>query len=245
MIRNVKDIAELGFDYVELPLAPVMKLSGGQFDELLGELRKYRVPCECANVMFPGDIRLTGRDFSPEKVNAYLDSAAERAKKLGIEVVVFGSGGARRVPDGFPREAAFMQLAGMLKSASEKFEGITVAIEHLNEGETNIINSLDEVHELMCGVNAPNVKMLVDLYHFAFENKELSEIKKYAGDVAHVHIAEPAGREYPHTGNLSYYKEVFGVLKEMGYDGRISIEGRSEDFPTDAKNAMELFAAVR
>jgi hypothetical protein len=41
---------------------------------------------------------------------AYVAKAFDRVARLGVRIVVFGSGGARRVPEGYPRDDAVRQM---------------------------------------------------------------------------------------------------------------------------------------
>jgi hypothetical protein len=54
--------AELGYDYIELPLAQVMELSEDGFKDLLRGIRTGGIPAEACNNFFPARVRLTGED---------------------------------------------------------------------------------------------------------------------------------------------------------------------------------------
>ena len=51
----------------------------------------------------PAEVRLTGPEVDWAQVEGYLETAIGRVAALGGQAIVFGSGGARRVPDGSPR----------------------------------------------------------------------------------------------------------------------------------------------
>ena len=46
-------------------------------------------------------------------------------------------------------------------------------------------------------LNIPNVKMIIDYFHFSKENENPADIIKYKGYVSHFHIASINGRTSP------------------------------------------------
>ena len=98
--------------------------------------------CPFATVSCPA--KLVGPDPKHDAVIEYATKAFERAKKASIGIIVLGSGGSRKVPDGFDRAKAEEQFVAILKrlgAAADPF-GITVAMESLNRSETNFGNTL-------------------------------------------------------------------------------------------------------
>ena len=100
----IETAQEAGYEYVELPLAQVMELDRQEFDGLLAQLGESGICCRACNNFFPAAVRLTGEDVCPEKVKDYIKKAVERASGLGAGVIVFGSSGAKNVPEGFDRD---------------------------------------------------------------------------------------------------------------------------------------------
>lgn len=244
-VRVLEAADALGFAYLELPGAQLMDLGDAAFEELLGRVEKLRMRCEFVNSMFPASLRLTGSAVSDAAVDAYLDRLFPRLAALGAKVVVFGSAGARNVPDGFSREEAFAQLAGMLGRAADRARGcgVTVAIETLNRGETNILLSLAESAALMRAVNRPEVRMLVDYYHHAIEEEAESEIVALGADIVHAHLAEPKGRVMPFRAKEEYVA-FFRSLRAAGYDGGVSVESYSQNPVEEMRVALAILRAA-
>lgn len=144
--RYIGTLKEAGYDYMELPLAQIMELSETSFSELAEEAEKTGLFCECCNNFFPASVRLTGETVDPAKVQEYVKRAIDRAVKLGSRVIVFGSSGAKNVPEGFPYDRAFGQIADVLRMIDTyaASAGIHIAIEPLNRQESNIIQNLEE-----------------------------------------------------------------------------------------------------
>jgi len=247
-VESVDLLKEVGYEFVELPLAQVMALGDIAFNKLVKRLDNSGISCEVFNVCFPGDIRLTGNDVNDQIVSSYIQRALERASQLGTEVIIFGSSGARNVPEGFAVDEAWRQLVTMLKRFGELAVpyGVTVAIEPLNKLESNIINATLEGLQLVKDVGCENVKLLVDYYHWALEN-ESPDVISAAGDfIRHVHFSKPEGRVFPKytDPDLPLYTAFFNNLKAIRYDSRVSVEAYSKDLRNDAAHSLELLRAI-
>lgn len=232
---------EAGYDYVELPLAQIMDLDRAEFEGLLMQLEESGIRCEACNNFVPASVRLTGEDVQPERVKTYLQAAVDRASRLGAETIVFGSSGAKNVPEGFSHERAWEQIAEALgwADAFTSAAGIRIAIEPLNRKESNIILNLTEGEAMMRASGAPSVHLLVDYYHFAMEKEDLDTLRKVLPHVAHVHFAEPEGRCFPEQKKESY-RLFFETLRNGGYDGRVSVEAYTSEPQQALKRAAFL-----
>ena len=221
-------LAEAGYDFIEWPMSRTV----GEMDEeayrsLRDLARTLPIAPEAWNIMLPKSIKVVGPDADLVGMQRYLETALFRAAELGGQVVVFGSGGSRTVPDAWPREEAVRQFDDACGVAGEiaALNGITIAIEPLNRGETNLINSVSEAAGVAERVGHPSVRLLSDLYHVTKEDEPFSDTGAAASTLVHVHIAEPHSRAMPHPGEMdSIYRHYFSTLQRSGYDQRISIE---------------------
>ena len=93
--------------------------------------------------------------------------------RLGVRLVVFGSGGARQVPEGFSKQEAFQQLVDFGKriAPEARSRNITIAIEPLRKQETNIVNNTTEALAWVNAVNDPKIQLMIDFYHFSVEKR--------------------------------------------------------------------------
>lgn len=243
-VESVELLKELGYEFLELPLAQVMALNDMEFGKLVKRVDSSGMACEVFNVCFPGSIRLTGNEVNDQTVSSYIQTALERAAQLGVDVIIVGSSGARNVPQGFAVDKAWQQLVAMLKHFDElaKPYGITIAIEPLNKLESNIINTTLEGLQLVKDVGCENTKLLVDYYHWALE-KEHPDVILTAGEyIRHVHFSRPEGRVFPKysDADLFLYIAFFNNLKKIGYDNRVSVEAYTKDLRNDAAHSLEL-----
>ena len=164
-----------------------------------------------------------------------------RARRVGIRMIVFGSGAARNVPDGFDRPTAVQQITEFARNAAQiaAEQGITIVAEHLNRGECNIMNTVAEAMEYVKAVDHPNFQCLVDTYHLWLEDEPLENVRAAMPWIKHVHLADKDGRVAPGLSNKSDYRKFFGVLKQGNYDGLISFEGTAmPDFAVTAPRVL-------
>ena len=212
-----------------------------------------------AEALADGDYEVTlidKNDEALERLAQQLDvmTVNEDARKisvleeLGIEMVVFGSGAARRLPDDMSESEGYKLLSQFLRMAASIAERhlITIAIEPLRAEECNIINFVSDAQRLAAMTMRVNVGALADLYHMMSGGDYYDELENGIG-IIHAHIAEERYRSFPKKEDPCYpeYEEFFISLKRAGYEGRVSIEGHANDFVIDAKEAYEALDPLR
>ena len=233
-------VAAAGYDYIELPVNYIAGLSEEDFATCLATLQSAGIPCPSFNLLFPKTLELLSPETTDEQIRSYLDSALARVQRLGGCIAVFGSGKSRNRPEGMPYDAAFRRLTEVTRLTGEVADryGITIVIEPLNRSESNMLNSLAEGACLMAAVNHPRVQLLADYYHVAVENQPVSDIERLSG-ITHAHIATAVGRRVPVEADPAY-AEMFASMKRTGYQGLLSVEGKSDDLATDGPVSVRL-----
>lgn len=232
-------VKKAGGDFLELPLSQIASFSEEEFRRL----KNLSLPGEVFNILLPSGMKIVGPEVEWNKVREYLDKAFARAKKMGGEVIVFGSGGARRRPDDFPLEEAeeqllrFLHLSGDIASSYD----LRIAVEHLNSLETNMITTLREALSLVEKVGRDNIGVMVDLYHLLKEGEDMEEVRWAREHLLHIHIADE-DRNPP--SRKESIKRFLALLKEIGYDGRISIESKWEDMEQQLPCAFSILRTL-
>lgn len=244
--EKIKVSKDAGFYYVETNLTNITAMRDREFEEFLKALEQNDIPCEASNCFIPSEYKLIGESVDYKSISAYVAKALARANRLGIKTAVFGSGGARRVPDGVTREEAHKQIIYFLKEivgpqASEY--GIRIAIEPLNSQVCNCLNSVLEGVAVARATGCDNIKTLADLYHVYLDNDPLDKIAQLKGEVIHAHIANPVARCYPAPGDGFDYVPFFNTLKAVGCE-RCSIEADTKDFTNDATKALAVLKSL-
>ncbi|MDD4796727.1 MAG: sugar phosphate isomerase/epimerase [Eubacteriales bacterium] len=230
-----------GCDYAELSFSAVTQMREEDFSSLCRQVQQTGLAIEVMNLFLPGGMRLTGPDARPGEALDFARRGFARAQRLGVQVVVFGSGAARQVPDGFAQEAALDQLADFARQAAglAARHGIVLAVEPLSHSECNVIHTVSQALSLCRRAGDPQgLAVLADLYHVHNNAEPLSGILEAGDRLVHCHIAEPVSRAYCRPGEAQQeYRAFFAALKAAGYAGRVSIEGATQDFARDIARA--------
>jgi len=225
--EQIEIVARAGYDFCELPARAVLPFEDDAAAlPALREIGAAALRPEAFNVLVPPELPMVGPRADLVALRAYLRRAFRRMVQLGGAVVVLGSGAARRIPAGMPREQALDQLAAALALAADEAgrAGITLALEHLNQGETNVGTSLAECQALVEHLGRDNVRLLADLYHLAVNGDDLDALAaKHISRIGHVQIADAPGRHQPGTGALDIEGHL-AKLQNAGYDGFVGIE---------------------
>lgn len=245
-VSNLKMAYDMGYDYIEPSVTGIAAMDEEEFLKAVDTVNNSPIKCEVCNIMFRSEVRLTGSGYSEETIIAYLDNAFSKIVQLGTEIVVLGSGGARRVPPDFDLHEGkrqFFHAAKVVGEIAAKFN-LIIALEPLNQRETNIITTVKEGVELVQELNHPNVKLLADFYHMRMEDEPMSIIETAGNLLYHTHIAQGHERTYPLSQEEDIYDEFFSALRNAGYDKRISIEGKTEDITKDGSAALSLLRSL-
>lgn len=242
--REAATLDTLPFDYLEenvqrflLPERP-----DDEFAAQLAQAQALAMPIEAANSLLPADLTLVATPARPvdmARLERYMKTALQRAQRAGIRVVVFGSGGARRCPDGVDHSDAERQIAAHLArwSGWAREYGVRIALEPLRYEETNVLNTVAESGALVEGIAESGATLLADTYHMACNGEPPDSIVAYAGLLSHVHAAERQERAAPGRFGEDF-RPYFAALRRAGYDSRISIECRWQDFPSEVGPAI-------
>ena len=136
------------------------------------------------------------------------------------------------VPPGVERESLKDLCVGNLRWAAAEAAraGCDILIEPINlrDMPRYFLNRQDHAHELLDAAQAPNLKVLMDLYHCQIvEGDVAAKLQRYlpTGRVAHVQIAGVPGRHEPDRGEL-HYPFLFETLDALGYRGWVGCEYR-------------------
>ena len=116
---------------------------------------------------------------------------------------------------------------------------IILAPEAVNRFECYLYNTMADLGAMAKEVNHPNLGAMFDTHHANIEEKSQAEaIKTIAPVLKHVHISEN-DRGTPGSGQV-HWDEVFKALKEVKYDGWLTIEAFSTIIPEFA-NAINVW----
>lgn len=239
-IENHSKLKAEGYAYIEESVKRflVPKESEEKFAEKFARFKEADFSIYACNSFLPSSLKSVGPDPRHDEILTYAETAFGRANRVGIKIIVFGSSGSRRIPEGFDRDEAkqqFVQLLKRMGPVAQRFD-IIVCVEPLNRGECNFINSLSEGAEIVSLVNHPNIRLLADFYHMAREGEGPEEVIKAGQYLRHCHIAENKGRTPPGKAKDDF-TGYLQALKRINYKGRISVECRWKEFDEELRMA--------
>jgi sugar phosphate isomerase/epimerase len=252
----------------KLPKAAALKAAGAQFltlgtgdflvpdqsDEVfaksLEQLAASPLPVlACNGFIRPANLRCVGKEANHDEVLKWAEAAFRRLKQAKGKFIVFGSSGARRLRDGWPKDKAEAQFVALLKRMGPLAANhdVTVVVEQLQASECNFINHIAEAARLIREAGHPNIRVLADLFHMMRGGDTPDDLKAAMDVVVHIEIAEKKDRSVPGVAGDDF-RPFFRVLRDANYRGAINIEGKGTDsqmapaFATIAKQAAEVMA---
>lgn len=225
-------LEELGFDLTELSVGWLSERSDEELAQIASAIAKKRIQWKSCNCLFPGSMTPLYRDEGLRDTRAYLNRMLPVLSRFGVETVVFGSGSFRRMPEEVPQEKRHQLVCDFLTMLEgiARNNGLTVALEPLNRSETNMLVTTEEAVGYIRELDLPNLKLLVDLYHFWREGEPMERVRAYGGYIRHIHIAEPTQRDFLRGSDEYDYTPFFEALRAIGYDGAVVFEGGKGDF---------------
>jgi len=251
-LKDAELLRQSGGDYIEVGVRwfLVPDKPEADFAANLKAARAGKIPILSANSFLPGSLKCVGPKADHDAVLAYAKTAFERARQVGIKTIVFGSSGARSIPEGFDRSRAEHQFIALLMKMAPlaAADNVVVALEPLNTGETNFINTVPEGARIVEAVNHPNIRLLADIYHMLRMNEPPEHIRAAGHLLRHVHIAEREKRTAPGVGGDDF-RPYLQALADVGYGGGISMECGWKDMatqlPVAVKTLRDQMAGVR
>jgi sugar phosphate isomerase/epimerase len=245
------DVADWGYEYAEI--SPVQL--GPDADDPAAEaaararILASRVPVRTMCGFLPDPQRLklmvVGPDVDSARLRAYTARVFDRMQRAGIELMVFGSGTARSVPDGFPLERAQSQLVEFIQMCADLAEPrqLRLALEPQNYTDTTWLHTVPEALTVAREINRPSVNVMADFFHMRLNEEPLDDLVVAGPGLIHGHIAEP-GRGRPQTTPADH-AAFFATLRKANYRGRVTKTGPLPAYGSQAEAAEALKALAR
>jgi D-psicose/D-tagatose/L-ribulose 3-epimerase len=216
-------IKEAGFDGVEIPLFRPASLAAAAIrkaNEAQG------LECNACTVLVDGLNLISNSADIRHKTRVHLADIAKAAADAGIKIVagplyspVGYLPGRRRTSDEWKWAVEGFQSVGETLAAHD----VIFAIEPLNRFETYFLNTAADASRLSEEIGHPNIGILFDTFHANIEEKDIAAGYRTVGtQLKHVHTCEN-DRGIPGSGHVEW-KAVFQALRELKYDGWLTIE---------------------
>ncbi|MBO7156509.1 MAG: sugar phosphate isomerase/epimerase [Clostridia bacterium] len=246
----IKTSAQAGIDYIEAGFGSFVDCTDDEFKGFNKTLKDLGIPCLAYNCMLPGDkLRVVGNGVDFNELSNYFNALTDKLSVLDGRRVVFGAGSARAPRGEVSGREALRQIGLYLKEVVAPIfinKGWECVIEPLCECE--VIKTINDGSALVDAVDSPVIKLLIDFYHALSNGEDVTNLLRYKDKLRHVHVAALNGRYYPKRGDGTNYVAIFEALKEIDYDGDISIEAKlkeGEDFSQAIKEAVICLKEAR
>jgi D-psicose/D-tagatose/L-ribulose 3-epimerase len=223
-------LKKTGFDGVEIP---VFEGTEAHFRAVGKEIKNHGLGCTTVTV-----VNEQANPISPDA--AVREAAVERlcwtidmVAALGGESICGPFHSPLAVFSGHgPTADEKKRAVEVLRKAAEYAQQakVTLVIEYLNRFECYFLTTAAEARALVQQVDHPNFRTMFDTFHANIEEKSSAQaIRTLAGSCVHVHISEN-DRGTPGTGHVAW-DEVFRTLREVNYDGWLTIEAFGRALP--------------
>jgi D-psicose/D-tagatose/L-ribulose 3-epimerase len=220
----IKDLAETGYDGIEVPLfagtTEDYKAVGKMLDQYnMGSTAVAVIPDESCSPVGP---EASQRRAAVEHLSRCIECAAA----MGSDAI----GGPLAQPLGHftnepPTEDERKRAAEVHHEVAEVAakHNITLCVEPINRFENYMITTMDQAADAVRRVDHPNFQAMYDSFHANIEERDpLDAIRRHGDILKHVHVSEN-DRGIPGRGHIDF-DGLFRTLHEVNYDGWLTIE---------------------
>lgn len=226
-IDAIRDARDAGFDYVEVPVKEILRPGEPKsaFEDAAAKFRDAGLPVETHNIFLSGPLVCVGPEATHDAIEEFAATCFERMAELGSKTMVFGSGWARAIPEGWPRANAAEQFTALLArlGALAAGFGVELVVEPLARVECNFVNTVDEGAAIARASGSPAVGVLADSFHWERNGEGADTILAARDRLRHAHVATAPNRRVPGVEPYDF-SPFFKALRAAGYDGRVTIE---------------------
>jgi sugar phosphate isomerase/epimerase len=225
-------IAESGFQGVEIaPFTLAEKASDitlERRDELVRAAERNGIQIIGLHwlLVTPKGLHITTPDAAVRRRSFdYLCELVNLAGDLGGEALVLGSPKQRSLMPGQDRDEAMHNVAQGMRRVGEVAEkrGIRFCLEALHPDETNFLNTVEDVVELLSLIDSPGIRYMLDVKAMSgMPGSIVDRVLRYGRDAGHVHVNEPSGLG-PGMGGFSF-DEVMKAIQTSGFPHWVSVE---------------------
>jgi sugar phosphate isomerase/epimerase len=221
---RLKIAAELGYTGIEIHLREDEPLDTGRVRDVATELGVRFSALVTGRLCTQGGVNLIDdRPYIVEAALKGMRAYINRAAELKTDLIIGWIKG--RIPDGAGHSPYLDRLAVNLTAlCSEAAEReVKVFVEVINRYETNIFTTAAETLEFIGSRDIPNCFVHLDTFHMNIEETNACAAIRAAGKLLGYFHAADNTRRYPGSGTLDF-APVFSALKEIGYQGFVSVE---------------------
>ncbi len=159
------------------------------------------------------------------RTGKYLCDLVDFCADIGGRIMVVGSPKQRNVMEGVHFEQAWDWATETFRPSITRAEerGVTICFEPLAPAETNFVNTAAEAIRFIKQFNSPAMKIILDVKAMSSEARPIPEIIRGSWPHFAYFHANDKNLKGPGFGDVDF-NPIAAALKEVGYDGVISVE---------------------
>ena len=222
---GLKHISRIGFDTVDI-FAEAMSISQEEIDLIRNTCQTRNLPITSTVVVSAGliDFNQPVREFHLQRTKRFLDLAREFESQNLLLVIGEYIWQREVIPPEQQWEWGVECLRELGQYAGER--GLEIALE-LEPFRLSLLNSVPEMARFIDDCGLPNVKANVDISHLVLSDVSPADLQILRGRAAHAHISDCDGKvhgDLPPGRGVVKFAPYLQAIKELGFDGTISIE---------------------
>ncbi|NLF28106.1 MAG: sugar phosphate isomerase/epimerase [Clostridiales bacterium] len=224
-------IRRAGFDFAELDLMELSRMTDGEFREFVRRAGDSGLDFDAFSGFMPLTERIHSPAFSAECWLEHARRMADRTAKLGAKLWPLGAGKCRSIPEradpAAARERVKTFFGGIAKIVAPC--GVKLCIEPLGPNNSNFLNTVGEAAEFAAEMGLANCATMCDMRHMVALDEPFEDIATWRESVWHAHIDYPLGfeRRFPNPEDGWDYRPYLLALHRAGYAGPLTVEATS------------------
>jgi sugar phosphate isomerase/epimerase len=272
--RASQEIAELGYDYMELEGVSLPGVNEQNLGEIYAHRKSIRRWCEESNIQpvlfFPILPDIVNHDTTRRKValeqfrqgveiadflgcdfvatDSYAPPLAYEAVDLQVDVLSYGTTFRARLPEDFVWRKHWNILVESMCICAEEAEkaGLRLVIEP-RVGET--VSNTDAMLRLFEDVGSNNFGAILDTGHLNAQKEILPlSVAKLGSKLFYVHVADNDGRDNLHLapgkGSIDW-DGLFATLRKTGYEGDVAVDvGKVPEVANEYRATLGFLTAL-
>jgi D-psicose/D-tagatose/L-ribulose 3-epimerase len=240
---RAEEVAAAGADFLEQTVVGSLLVEDGDGTWAPAAGLAPVPPAPAFAILLPSAVKVSDPAVPLEETAAHLRRAFTAMApwaRPGASVVL-GSGASRRIPEGVDRDAAELRLADSVRTARDlaASHGLEILLEPLHQGETDLVNTLEQATGFLDAHDLSEVRLVADLFHVMGEGESFETVHRLAPRVGHIHVAD-TDRRPPGQGDWPI-AEFLTALRRGGCAAHVSIECFTwEDIAVEGRAALEV-----
>lgn len=235
LVTTLENIAALGYEAVELALENLDDWDANLAAETLGRLNLTSV---VGGVFGPGRELAAASQNTIDQTKSYVRGAIDVAVRQGSPMVIgplYTSVGRTWRMDPDERNRSLLQLRESLRDLTDYAgnSGIKLAIEPLNRYETSLLNTAEQVLDVIEPLPTEAIGLNLDTYHMNIEEKSIEGTIVASGErLLHLQVSGN-DRGAPGEDHINW-AAIRSALRQVGYSGVVGFESFTSDNDTIA-----------